>query len=46
MAQQDTGKVTCKFCGETFNSVEERTRHNEQRHPEEMAKMREEQNRP
>jgi uncharacterized Zn finger protein (UPF0148 family) len=46
MAQQDTGKVTCKFCGATFNSVEERTRHNEQHHPEEMAKMKEEQNRP
>jgi hypothetical protein len=45
MSEQDIGKVTCKFCGETFNSVEDRTRHNEERHPEEAAKLREEQNR-
>jgi uncharacterized Zn finger protein (UPF0148 family) len=38
MSQQDTGKVTCKLCGATFNTVEERDRHNEQQHPEEMAR--------
>ncbi len=43
MAQQDTGSVTCRMCGATFNSVEERDRHNEQHHPEEMARMREQQ---
>jgi hypothetical protein len=35
MSQQDTEKVTCKLCGVTFNTVEERDTHNEQQHPEE-----------
>jgi uncharacterized Zn finger protein (UPF0148 family) len=39
MAQQDTGKVTCGLCGATFNTVEERQRHNEQQHPKEMARV-------
>jgi uncharacterized Zn finger protein (UPF0148 family) len=42
MSQQDTGKVTCKLCGATFSTVEERDRHNEQQHPEEMARRRRE----
>jgi hypothetical protein len=42
LSQQDTEKVTCKLCGATLNTVEERDTHNKQQHPEEMARRRRE----
>ena len=39
MSEAKAGTVTCRLCGATFNTVEERERHNAQEHPKEMARM-------
>ncbi|WP_158385136.1 hypothetical protein [Candidatus Nitrososphaera evergladensis] len=39
MSETKGGTVICELCGATFNTVEERWKHNEQEHPKEMAKM-------
>jgi uncharacterized Zn finger protein (UPF0148 family) len=39
MSEAKAGTVTCRLCGATFNTVEERERHNAHEHPKEMARM-------